>query len=98
MVDNKLSLHLGKTECILIGSEKRLSSAQRFRRMCDGSEVKVNCVRYLGVMLDGKSQAMSFIKKVASRLGFLYRSAPLLDFYSRRVFCMSLVQPASILS
>ena len=98
MVDNKLSLHLGKTECILIGSEKRLSSAQGFRVLCDGSEVKrVDCVRYLGVMLDGKfkgkAQAMSVIKKVASRLGFLYRSAPLLDFYSRKVLCMSLIQP-----
>ena len=98
MVDNKLSLHLGKTECILIGSEKRLSNAQDFRVMCDGSEVKrVDSVRYLGVMLDekfkGKAQAMSVIKKVASRLGFLYRSAPLLDFYSRRVLCMSLIQP-----
>ena len=98
MADNKLSLHLGKTECILIGSEKRLSNAQDFRVMCDGSEVKrVDSVRYLGVMLDekfkGKAQAMSVIKKVASRLGFLYRSAPLLDFYSRRVLCMSLIQP-----
>ena len=93
-----MSLDLGKTECTLIGSGERLSNAQDFRVMCDGSEVKrVDCVRYLGVMLDekfkGKAQAMSVIKKVASRLGFLYRSAPLLDFYSRRVLCMSLVQP-----
>ena len=98
MVDNGLSLHLGKTECILIGSERRLSNAQNFRVMCDGSEVKrVDCVRYLGVMLDekfkGKAQALSVIKKVASRLGFLYRSAPLLDFNARRILCMLLVQP-----
>ena len=33
------------------------------------------------------------IKKVASRLGFLYRGASLLDFWSRRVVCMALVQP-----
>ena len=38
-------------------------------------------------------QALSVIKKVASRLGFLYRSAPLLDFNARKVLCMSLVQP-----
>ena len=98
MVDNRLSLHLGKTECILIGSEKRLSRAEGFRVLCDGSEVKrVSSVRYLGVMLDehfkGKVQALSVIKKVASRLGFLYRSAPLLDFKARRMLCMSLVQP-----
>ena len=98
MVDNSLSLHLGKTECILIGTDRKLSSAQEFRVLCDGAEVKrVASVRYLGVMLDekfkGKVQAESVIKKVASRLGFLYRSAPLLDFSSKRVLCASLVQP-----
>ena len=98
MVDNKLSLHVGKTECTLIGSKRKLNEAQGFRVMCNGSEVKrVDSVRYLGVMLDaefkGKVHAASVIKKVASRLGFLYRSAPLLDFNSRRVLCMSLVQP-----
>ena len=98
MVDNRLSLHLGKTECILIGSGKRLRNARDFRVMCDGNEVKrVSEVRYLGVMLDenfnGKVQAVSVIKKVAARLGFLWRSASLLDFNSRRMLCMSLVQP-----
>ena len=40
MVDNRLSLHLGKTECILIGTERRLSGAEGFRVLCDGSEVR----------------------------------------------------------
>ena len=98
MVDNRLSLHLGKTECILIGSRRKLKGAQDFRVMCDGREVKkVSSVRYLGVMLDddlsGKVQAGSVVKKVASRLGFLYRSAQLFDFNSRRMLCMALVQP-----
>ena len=98
MVDNRLSLHLGKTECILVGTERRLSSAEGFRVLCDGVEVnRVDHVRYLGVLLDenlkGKVQAMAVIKKVASRLGFLYRSAPLLDFNARRILCVSLVQP-----
>ena len=98
MVDNRLSLHLGKTECILIGTARRLQDAQDFRVLCDGNEVKrVSKVRYLGVMLDenfsGKVQVGSVIKKVAARLGFLNRSAPLLDFNSRRILCVSLVQP-----
>ena len=81
-----------------MGSKKKLKRAQDFKVMCDGREVKrVSSVRYLGVMLDenfkGDVQALSVIKKVASRLGFLYRSASLLDFNSRRVICMSLVQP-----
>ncbi len=40
MVDNSLSLHLGKTECILISTDRKLSSAQEFRVSCDGAEVK----------------------------------------------------------
>ena len=98
MVDNRLSLHLGKTDCILIGSRRRLQNEEDFRVLCDGLEVKrVSNVRYLGVMLDeefkGKVQAMSVVKKVASRLGFLYRGASLLDLNARRVMCMALVQP-----
>ena len=40
MVDNRLSLHLGKTECVLIGSRRKLQGAQDFRVLCDGREVK----------------------------------------------------------
>ena len=35
MVDNRLSLHLGKTECILIGSGRRLRDAHDYRVMCE---------------------------------------------------------------
>ena len=75
MVDNRLSLHLGKTECILIGTRNGLRNAEDFRVVCDGDEVKrVEKVRYLGVMLDqhlnGQAQAMNVLRKVGSRLGF----------------------------
>ena len=98
MIDNRLSLHLGKTECILIGTRRRLSEGQDFRVTCDGCDVKkVDKVRYLGVILDqhlsGQEQALSVIKKVASRLGFLYRCASFLDVDSRRLLCNALVQP-----
>ena len=53
MVDNRLSLHLGKTECILIGTRNGLRNAEDFRVVCDGDEVKrVEKVKYLGVLLD----------------------------------------------
>ena len=78
MVDNGLSLHLGKTECILVGSQRRLSEAEGFRVLCDGLEVKrVSSVRFLGVMLDenfkGKVQEMFVMKKVA---GFFVSKCP----------------------
>ena len=98
MVDNRLSLHLGKTECILIGSRHRLRQVDDFRVTCDGLDVKrVDKVRYLGVMLDqhmnGQIQAEKVVKKAGSRLGFLYRSAAFLDFNTRKVLCNALVQP-----
>ena len=98
MVDNRLSLHLGKTECILMGTRRRLRDAGEFRVTCDGLDVKkVEKVRYLGVMLDqhlnGQAQASCVIKKVASRLGFLYRSSGFLDLKTRWLLCNALVQP-----
>ena len=98
MIDNRLSLHLGKTECILIGTNRRLRDAGEFRVTCDGLEVKkVEKVRYLGVMLDqhlnGQAQASCVIKKVASRLGFLYRGSSFLDRKTRGLLCNALVQP-----
>ena len=98
MVDNRLSLHLGKTECILIGTKRRLRDAGEFRVTCNGLDVKkVEKVRYLGVMLDqhlnGQAQASCVIKKVASRLGFLYRSSGFLDLKTRWLLCNALVQP-----
>ena len=83
-VDNRLPLHAGKTECILIGTRHRLRDVDDFRVSCGGVDVRrVDKVRYLGVTLDqhlsGQVQAMSVVKKVGSRLGFLYRGASFLD-------------------
>ena len=53
LVDNKLSLHLGKTESILFGAKGRLKRAGDFTINCNGAAVKrVNHVKYLGVILD----------------------------------------------
>ena len=58
---------------------------------------RVSSVKYLGVMLDenldGETHACSIIKKVSSRLSFLYRNSHFLDFQSKRTLCTALVQP-----
>ena len=36
LIDNKLSLHLGKTEVILFGSKIKLSQIENFKVCCDG--------------------------------------------------------------
>ena len=51
--DNKLSLHLGKTECILFGSKMQLKKVNIFLVKCDGNLIKpANSAKYLGITLD----------------------------------------------
>ena len=98
LCDNKLSLHVGKTECILFGSAKRTNSAHNFHVTCEGQLVKrVQSVKYLGIHLDalmkGSVHVADVIKKCAGRISFLYRSCHLLDFFSRKMLCEALVAP-----
>ena len=53
LIDNKLSLHLGKTQSILFGTKRRLSTGVKLNVICNGNviESKSN-VTYLGVTLD----------------------------------------------
>ena len=53
LVDNKLSLHLGKTESILFGSRPRLKSQPVLSITCKGTIIEAkNTVKYLGVVLE----------------------------------------------
>ena len=53
LIDNKLSLHLGKTEAILFGSKIKLKRANSFAVKCGAIKLKkVKRVKYLGHQLD----------------------------------------------
>ena len=98
LVDNKLSLHVGKTECLLFGSNRRLKKVNDFDVLCDGNAVKrVFQAKYLGVILDATFSSSFHVANVlkvsTSRLAFLYRNSSLLDFSTRRTLCMALIQP-----
>ena len=98
LIDNKLSLHVGKTESILFGTSKRLKAAEEFSVSCDGAIVKrVSTVKYLGIYLDermkGTSHASDVVKKCAGRISFLYRNASLLNFHCRKILCTALIVP-----
>ena len=98
LVDNKLSLHLGKTESILFGSRGKLKRSSDFNVQCDGAPVKrVHSVKYLGILLDvhlnGYEHVIGVLKKCSSRLAFLWRNSRLLDFHCRKVLCTALIQP-----
>ena len=96
LVDNRLSLHLGKTECILFSSRRRLAADVDFQiRVGDTAVERVASVKYLGVVLD---QCLDFsvhvqgiLKKAGAKLGFLYRNRSFLNTHTRRILCGSLI-------
>merc|ERR1712121_378365 len=97
LLDNKLSLHLGKTEAILFGSKRKLRNVESFEIRCGEEIIKhVKRVKYLGVQLDenmsGASIIKEIIKKANTRLKFLYRNKNLLNFQCRKTLCSALIQ------
>ena len=97
LVDNKLSLHLGKTEAILFGTKRKLKNVDEFNVKCDDVIIKsVKSVKYLGLMIDenlsGVDIVSNILKKSSGRLKFLYRYADLLNTNSRKILCSALIQ------
>ena len=53
LIDNKLSLHLGKTESILFGTKRKLQKVNSFDVICGYTVIKnAKSVKYLGILLD----------------------------------------------
>ena len=97
LVDNKLSLHLGKTECVMFGSKRKLKHVDDFKIVCNGHTIKsTQSVKYLGLNIDntlsGETIVNNIVSKVNSRLKFLYRQARFLDFKTRKYLCSALIQ------
>jgi hypothetical protein len=95
-VDNKLSLHLGKTEVILFGSRRKLKKVVSFSVTCGDITInQVTTVKYLGVILDDALTFSDFVnsllKKVSSKFSFLYRQSAVLTEQSRRILCSALI-------
>ena len=95
LIDNRLSLHVGKTECILFGTHQKLKGRE-FLVTCGGALVKrVFSVKYLGVYLDQnlnfREHAVTILKKATGKLYFLYRCGASLDTSSRRLLCSALI-------
>lgn len=77
LVDNRLSMHLGKTECRLFGSKIKLKRINRFSVISHDIEIKSkSSVKYMGLdldeSLDGENTVNSIRRKVGSRVKFLY--------------------------
>ena len=96
-MDNKLSLHLGKTESILFGSKRKLKNVETFEVRCGQEIIKhVNSVKYLGIEIDddlsGNNIVNEITKKANTRLKFLYRYKNMLNFECRKILCSALIQ------
>ncbi len=78
LVDNRLSLHLGKTEAMLCGTKRKMRSKEGFGVKCKDTLIdSVSEVKYLGVKIDetlsGEGILKTFVKKCTGRIKFLYR-------------------------
>ena len=95
LIDNRLSLHVGKTECMLFGTHRRLKGVDFIIKCGDAVVKRVTSVKYLGVILDQnlnfREHATAILKKAMGKLGFLYRCAPSLRSGHRRLLCSALI-------
>ena len=68
LMDNKLSLHLGKTEAILFGSKRILRNVESFKIRC-GEEIikRVKSAKYLGVQIDENLSGDSIVKEIIKK-------------------------------
>ena len=75
LVDNKLSLHLGKTESIMFGTRRKLAKHSELNIKCGDTFIAPKSeIKYLGLELDQKLSGITtghkVIKKANSRLKF----------------------------
>ena len=97
LIDNKLSLHLGKTESILFGSRPRLRSKSVLNISCKGTAIEgKKSVKYLGATLEqslsGETMVNAIIQKANARLKFLYRKQRFLNFKTKKLLVMLLIR------
>ena len=95
--ENRLSLHLGKTESILFASQKKLKPKHIMNIKCKGKEIEgKKSVKYLGVTIDQdmscKSTGNNFLSKINNRIKFLHRKASFFRFKERKIVSTALVQ------
>ena len=64
LVENRLSLHLCKTESILFGFNKRLAKRSELHITCNGNDIESGAkVTYLSVTLDQNISGSSIVTK-----------------------------------
>ena len=96
-MDNKLSIHLGKTETILFGSSRKMSRTEELKVTCNRVSITPKTsVGYLGAEIDqnvsGEAIASKVLSKVNGRLKFLIRKSKFLDLKTRISVVNAIIQ------
>ena len=96
--DNKLSLHLGKTESILFGSNHSLRGINDFKVKVDDTEIcNKKEITYLGCILDnkltGESMASRAIQRINQRTRFLGRVSSFVNKSALNTLAGALIMP-----
>ena len=65
LVDNKLSLHLGKTECVLFGPHRKLRDITNFHVQCKDHSIKAqDSVKYFGLFIDNHMNCKKIVNSI----------------------------------
>jgi len=96
LVDNKLSLHLGKTESVVFGSKHKLKSNPSLNVSCNGIVIQsTSSFKYFGATLDQnlscENIASSVINKANARLKVLYRKRHFLTEHTKKILSIPTV-------
>ena len=97
LTNNKLSMHMGKTEGMILCSKRKKRQLKDVTIKCQEHSIKPSEeVKYLGLKinntLSGEATVSDIVKKTTSRLKFLYRNAKFLDFHARKLLVSTLIQ------
>ena len=88
--ENKLSIHLGKTESILIASKIRLARTDSLKRSCGSVAIESKSkITYLGLTFDNdmsfSSMGNAVIKKANAKLKFIYKKSAFFGTNERKL-------------
>ena len=96
LVNNRLSMHKGKTEALILSSNRKRHLTRDFYIKLDEHIIKPSkTVKYLGLTinstLSGEEIVTSIVSKSVARLKFLYRHSKALDNKTRTLLCKALI-------
>ena len=95
---NKLTLNASKTQCMTVGSPRKLTTVENIQLQIDQVPLeKVTVCKYLGIWMDENlswhKHVQGLVSKISCRLALLRRLRGYLDSHTLKLLCNSLVLP-----